>query len=141
MSAMAIAVGTFPWYWLPLITIGPPAPFFATYTAYARALSQTDPHDSILQNTCRFFFLVPLAFLSTITVSDQRVRTVTTTLAWLGCSIPQIMTYNASPGAVLVWLVPACSQIVALVAMMARWRAFEPAYQIFSRIVKNGLLP
>ncbi|KAG0725410.1 hypothetical protein GWK47_038672 [Chionoecetes opilio] len=128
--AMAIVTGTVGGWWL-VLAVG--VPFLINYAAYSYEASKADTtgHD-----VCRYVFLVPLALLSAITVSDQRVLTVITTLTWLACSLPHIIRYHQEVSNWLPWVIPAVAQIVALLTMMIKWSVFEATFQRFPRLAR-----
>lgn len=134
MVAMSVVMGTLGWVWLVVAII---SPFLVNYAVYILVAAQGEPSASGLHNVCRCFFLVPLAFLAAITVSDKRALTIITTLAWLACSLPQIITYHEDTSSLLVWLVPALAQILALIVMMFKWNVFEAAFLRFTRVAQT----
>lgn len=133
VTAMAVVMGTLNWYWLAVAVIGP---FLINYAAYTHAAAQAGPHDTVTYCVCRYCSLVPLALLSSVTVSDQRALTVITTMAWVGCTLPYIINYHDDLSTWLVWLIPACAQIIALIVMLWKWSAFEAAFERFNRIAR-----
>ncbi|KAG0725409.1 hypothetical protein GWK47_038671 [Chionoecetes opilio] len=94
--AMAIVMGTMGGWWL-VLAVG--VPFLINYAAYSYVAYKAGTG----RNVCHYVFLVPLALLSAITVSDQRLLTGITTLTWLGCSLPHVIKYHQRVSEWLPW--------------------------------------
>ena len=131
MALMAVVMGTKAWYWLALAVM---CPFLINYAVYVMLAPVSAVKGK--EKVFLFLFLVPLALLSSITVSEKRVLTFITTLAWLGCSLPQIISFHDSQSEWLVWSIPVSAQIIAFVLMMVKWSAFEGAFERFSRLCR-----
>ena len=132
MVAMSVVMGTLGWYWL-VIAIS--APFFVNIVIYINiAFQKRLGKISIFENTCRCMNLIPLALLSSMTVSDKRYVTILTTMAWIVSYLPQIWMFHYSMTNWIVWLVPTGAQVLALVIMMLQWSTFEAAFSRFSRM-------
>lgn len=130
VAAMAVVMGTLGWYWLALAAL---SPLLVNYTVY---ITQAPFAASRGTQVWLLIFMLPLGFLSAISVSEKRVLTVITTLAWLGCSVPQICMYHETPSEWLAWSIPAAGQVLALVIMMAKWSVFESAFERFGRLAR-----
>lgn len=130
--AMSVVMGTLGWLWLLVAVI---SPFFVNFAVYSHAAFQNRP-DSLgcCGSTFHCFSLVPFSLLSAMTVSDKRILTILTTLAWMASFLPQILTFHTEMVNWLVWLIPTAAQIIALLIMMVQWEAFESAFQRFSRL-------
>lgn len=135
VAAMSVVMGTLGWYWLLFAII---SPFLVNLAVYTYTAVQRGSHSTrCFENTCRYINLVPLALLSSMTVSDKRSLTVLTTFAWMGSYFPQILKNHTTKYQWLVWSIPTVAQIAALVIMMLQWEVFKVAFYRFSRVVRQ----
>lgn len=137
VAAMAVVMGTLGWHWLALAVL---SPFLINYTYYITHAPFAAARGA--QKVWLLIFMLPLGFLSAISVSEKRVLAVITTLAWLGCSVPQIYAYHGRLSEWLVWGIPVVGQVLSLSIMMARWSAFEAAFERSGRLARvNQFVP
>lgn len=133
MAAISVVMGTRGWYWMLVAVMSPFLVNYAVYMVQAPFRTTEGPAKVWL-----FIFMLPLAFISAITMSESRVLTVITTLAWLVCSVPQIYWYHGTLSQWLVWSVPAVVQVISLVVMMIQWNPFEAAFERFGRLARTN---
>ncbi|XP_045118395.1 uncharacterized protein LOC123508628 [Portunus trituberculatus] len=132
VTAMSVVMGTLGWWWL-VIAIA--TPFLVNFAVYIHTAAQRTPEKiGYFHNCCRYISLIPLALLSSMTISDKRYLTILTTLAWIASYLPQILMFNSHMTNWLVWIVPTVAQICSLIIMMATWKVFEAAFYRFSRL-------